>query len=198
MTADTESPSPVQNFPDGWPAPAGRVDPPWQQESRPGAGPAPTPQPRPVADFDVIVPPTGKVVIAGHECRVRRLKTLEVMALLRVVTAGMGDGIGSIKLSEDNSEIGPQFTALILMSIPAAPGEMIALIRRLLEPVDALSKEQRKALDDELSNPDLETLMAVMMTIAAQEQDDMVELLGKARTMWDHLSALYRTGRKGS
>jgi len=157
-----------------------------------------TTEPGSVADFDVIVPPTGKVIIAGHECRVRRLKTLEVMALLRVVTAGMGEGIGSIKLSKDNSEIGAQFTALILMSVPAAPGEMIALIRRLLEPVGILSDEQRKAFDDEISNPDLETLMAVVMTIAAQEQDDMVELLGKARTMWAHLSALYRTGRKGS
>ena len=198
MTAGTESSSPVQNFPDGWPAPAGRVDPPWQLEGQPGAGPAPTPQPDPMDDLNVIVPPVEKVVVAGYECRIRRLKTLEVMALLRVVTAGMGENIGSIKLEGKTEEFGPQLAGLLLVSVPAAPREMIALIRAVVEPIDQLDDKQRAAFDKELGNPELETLMAVALTIAAQEKDDIGALLGKAQQMWGHLNALYRTGHKDS
>jgi len=149
-------------------------------------------------DLNVIVPPVEKVVVAGHECRIRRLKTLEVMALLRVVTAGMGENIGSIKLEGKTEEFGPQLAGLLLVSVPAAPREMIALIRAVVEPIDQLDDKQRAAFDKELGNPELETLMAVALTIAAQEKDDIGALLGKAQQMWGHLNALYRTGHKDS
>lgn len=152
----------------------------------------------PPPDFDVIVPPVGNVVVAGHECRVRRLKTLEVMALLRVVTAGIGDGIGSMDFSGDREAMGPQLVALLVMSIPAAPQEMVTFVRRVVEPAGDLTEAQRKTFDAELGNPELEVLMSIVGKIVEQEKDDMSELLGKVEGMAKHLSALYQTGKKGS
>lgn len=156
-------------------------------------------------DMDVIAPSEALVTVAGVECRVKRIKLRELMLLARVLTAGVGTNLADIKLNEDGAE--EQLIALLVMAIPEAGVEVCDLLRAVVEPQfeppadEKAEKEQqraRAAVNAEMRNPDPEVALDILGIVASQEKDSIPLLLGKARTVFGQVTALYRTGKKDS
>jgi len=131
-------------------------------------------------DLDLIVPPESSVVVAGHECRVKRLKSREFLALVGIVTRGIGPGLANIRLTGD--EAAQQLAGLLVLAIPNAVDEFIGFLMKIVEPVDPT---REKDVREALVNPELELLLDLAGVIALQEKDDLQVLVGKAQAIWE-------------
>jgi hypothetical protein len=146
-------------------------------------------------DVDVIMPQTGATVtIDGIECTVNRLKSREFLALLRVVTTGLGESIAEASREldlDDEQKLGQQLMGLLVVSIPEAVDEFLTFVRVVVTP----TKPGATTVADlaaALDNPDLEVLLDVAEKVVEQEKDDLSALAGKARAAWTRIAALYQ------
>ena len=148
-----------------------------------------------VPDLEVILPVAGEVTVDGIPCRVRRLKTREFLALLRVLTAGLGPAIGQVNVDVTNGDtVGRDLSALMVLALPNAVDEFALFLTLIVAPKDtSRAGEVTAYLAD---NPELDVLLDVFETVAVQEQDDLAALGGKAQAMWSRLGNLYRPRRK--
>lgn len=142
-------------------------------------------------DVEAIVPVEMRLTVNGIECRVNRLKTREFLALMRVLTAGLGPGLGQVELDfSDGETVGRDLTALMLLAIPNATAEFSVFLASIVSPVDGgKAGEIAKYMHD---NPELDVMIEVFEAMAIQEKDDLAGLLGKARAMWSRVGNLYR------
>lgn len=124
------------------------------------------------------------------ECRVKRLKAREMLALLRVITRGFGGSIASIMIdAEDPDAMQGQILGLMMVAIPESIDEFVDFVQIIVEPADGSdARRLKKALD----NPEPEVVMAVAEIIAFQEKDDLVALVGKARAALARIQSLYK------
>jgi hypothetical protein len=158
-------------------------------ETRPDTG-----QP---ADLAVILPDLHELAIAEVPARVKRIRTREVMLLARVLTAGLGASLTRIDIDEDGFD--QQLMGLLLMAVPEAHEELIALIKAIVEPIDPFGQDDKareQAFRAELDNPGIDVTLDVIGAVLAQERDTIPMLLGKARLLVGQVQALYRTGHK--
>lgn len=145
-------------------------------------------------DLDVIAPEGAIVVIADVKCRVRRIRVRELMLAARVLTAGIGESIKDMDLSDEDWQSSLQ--AAFVMAIPEAHEEFLELLRVLVEPIEPIADDaQEKAFRAEMENPDLSPAIDVVAAVATQEHDTFEQLLGKAKQVFAMLQALYRKGK---
>lgn len=149
----------------------------------------------PPDDIEVILPIPGEVTINGLACTVRRLKTREFLALLRVVTSGLGPALGEVDIDfTDGESFGRDMSALMLLAIPNAVDEFALFLTQIVEPKDkGRAGEVSAYLAD---NPDLDVLLDVFEKVAEQEKDDLAVLAGKTQAIWKRLGNLYRPKSK--
>ena len=141
-------------------------------------------------DIEEIVPIVGELTVKGVPCTIRRIKTLEFIALIRVLTTGLGGSLGQVRLDFQNEEtITQDLSALMLLAIPNATEEFSMLLRQMVEPKD----EQQRAIVAGylMDNPDLDALIDIFEVIATQEKDDMKVLAGKLQAAWSRVVPLY-------
>jgi len=147
----------------------------------------------PAEDLSVIVPPTGRLTIADIECEVGRLKTREFLALLQILTNGIGPGLKDVKLDTSSPEdAAKDLAALLLVALPNAIDEFIVFVQTVVRPIQ---KSQTGELRKALENPEIDDLLAVAETIIRQEIDDLQQLVGKAQAMWSRTAALFQARR---
>lgn len=146
----------------------------------------------PVDDLDVIVPEEGRVQVGDIECRAKRLKTREMLSLLKVLTRGLGGGLAEVRIDFESEDAGSQLAGLIVLALPEAMDEFTSFLTTVLEPVDTTRTSDLKVA---LVNPEFDVLLDAFEVIAVQEADDLSALLGKARRMWTSVSKVY--GSKG-
>lgn len=144
-----------------------------------------------IEDVEVILPDVETIDVDGVPCRVNRLKTREFLALMRVLTVGIGSGLGQVRIDfSDPDSVAQDMTALMLLAIPNATPEFTVFLVSIVDPVDGGEKGRVNAyLND---NPDLEVMIDVFEAMAMQEKDDLAGLMGKVRAMWGRVSDLYR------
>ena len=148
----------------------------------------------PVKDIEAILPDAQDYEIDGIPARVKRLKSREFLALLRVLTNGAGAHFGSMDLSGDAEEVGAKIAGLAIMAIPNAAEEFTDLLTLVVEAKDrARSGDLAKALQ----NPDIDVLIDVITIIAEQEKDDIASLVGKARAALTKIQSLYAKPKAG-
>jgi hypothetical protein len=141
-------------------------------------------------DVEVIVPPTGKVMVDGHDCRVRRLKTREFLALVNVLTTGLGGALSDVTIDlSDEEGVARDLSALIVLAVPRATDEFTVFLRQIVEPVD--DRHRAAVATYLLDNPDVEVMLDIFEIVASQEKDDLSVLAGKAQAMWKRVAALY-------
>lgn len=141
-------------------------------------------------DIDAIVPDEAPIVVNGIRCKVRRIKTLEFIALIRVLTAGLGSALGDVKLDFSSEEtITQDLSALMLLAIPNATEEFALLLRQMVEPID--EGDRAAVATYLLDNPDLDVLIDIFELIATQEKDDLSVLAGKLQAAWSRVVPLY-------
>lgn len=130
-------------------------------------------------DLDVILPSGGRIEVDGIKAEVGRLKSREFLLLMRVLTAGLGEGIRHIRLSpDDEDELESELIALFMLAIPNAIEEFGEFLMAIVEPVE--SKDDLK-LRVAMQNPDPEVLIDIFGIMVEQEKDDLSALLGKGR-----------------
>lgn len=149
-----------------------------------------------VVDIEPIDPVVESIVLNGIDCRVKRIKTRQFLALMRVFTLGLGPALGNIEIDFDDEEnMAQDFASLLIVAIPNAVPQFMAFISEVVEPVDEMkSRELREYVMD---NPEIEDLIEVVSVVARQEVGDIASLVKKVRSMWKVTAAAYRQKKKG-
>ena len=141
-------------------------------------------------DIETIVPEEAFVKINGIDCRVKRFRTREFLALTSILTKGLGENASRVRLSGNDDEVASELIGLVLVSLPNAVPEFIAFLQGIVEPVDKADKGKIAAYMGD--DPDLDVLIDVFEAFAVQERDEIGQLTGKFRASWDRISSLYQ------
>lgn len=144
-----------------------------------------------IVDIDAIAPDaSGKFVVGTFEVRVRRLKTREFLALMKVLTSGLGGGLAQVRIDFSTPEhTANDFAALMLLAVPNAVEEFAVFLATVVEPVNP---DERAAVARYLhDNPELDEMLSIFEAIAVQEREDLSMLAGKAQAMWTRIAPLY-------
>lgn len=140
-------------------------------------------------DLDIILPPEGEVDVAGVPCTVRRLKTREIILVLRIFSTAFGSAMSEVLgdlqgAGQTKDEVSEKVMAMALMAIPEAGDDFVRLMQVLVEPKDRkLPQEEDAAFRAEMANPDIDITLRVVEVVVAQERDEFRELLGKVTAM---------------
>lgn len=140
-------------------------------------------------DLEAILPDPTAYEVEGIPANVKRLKSREFLALLRVITNGAGAHMGSFDFSGDSDEVSGKLVGLAIVAIPNAAEEFTDLLQLVVEPKN---RSDANALSKALQNPDIDVLLDVITIIAEQEKDDLTELVGKARAALTKIQSLYQ------
>lgn len=150
---------------------------------------SPEPEDEPVDEAaEILQTPVGQVEVAGVECRINRMKTREMFALLRIVTLGGTnvDMVASVFEKGQSEEVMAQkLFAAILVTIPSAENDVVDLIRKMVGKTDAATPDEWVKVQRELANPDLDVTLAVVQAIVEQEAGEIVRLGKVARSWWE-------------
>jgi hypothetical protein len=133
-------------------------------------------------DSEVILPDTQSVTIQGIEAEVRRLRTREFLALMKVLLRGVGGDLIDIFGEEDQEKLQGRLVGAMLVAIPNATNEFVMFLQAV---VVAKDQKQRKQLMDYLENPELSDLLDVARVIIEQEVDEFARLGKEARVWWE-------------
>lgn len=127
----------------------------------------------------------------GFEVRIERLKTRQLMSLMKILTRGLGGALGSILYSEDTSaeDFAGQLLGSMLVSIPEAEEETIQFLSRMVSPANLIedprtkaekesNNEQFEKLALEMDNPELDDLFKLSAAIVEREAPH-IQALGK-------------------
>lgn len=141
-------------------------------------------------DVDTIASePAPLVLSSGLTVLVERLKTRQMMRLMKILTRGAGSALSSLRIGEDAdiSEFAGQMLATVVFSIPEAEDETIDFVRCMVVPADLnltpRTKADREAnearlmaLDAEFVNPEIEDLVSVLEQVITTEAPHLVAL----------------------
>lgn len=144
------------------------------------------------ADIDTIISdPAPLVLSSGLTVLVERLKTRQMMRLMKIVTRGAGGALSDLRMEagEGAREFASKFLAAIVFSIPEAEDETLSFVRSMVTPSGlivargGISKAEEEinenllsAVDDAFDNPDLEDLVLVLERIVTVEAPHLVSL----------------------
>lgn len=148
----------------------------------------------------VILPVEATLIVKTEdgpvECRVKRLKTREILILLRVLTTAFGTGaVGQLKLNQESPEaMAADAAALMMVALPEAGTEFIHFVSHVVVPID---DDHAEALQKELVNPEADVILDAFEAIAVQEKDNLFELMGKVKSLWARIGDLYAVQQKG-
>jgi hypothetical protein len=149
----------------------------------------------------ILAEPTKITLSSGREVVIQRIKTVQMIRLLRVLTKGVGDAIMDLDFQSDDAEaLGKNIGMLALLSIPEAEGETIDFISSLVEPADLIRNPKTKADKEqnqeilteffyEMQNPELDDLITIMEIVVKNEAPTALAL-GK------RVAALLQTQKK--
>jgi hypothetical protein len=126
---------------------------------------------------------------SGTEILVQRLKTRQLMRLLKIITRGAGDVLTELKFSSDmDAEMFTgQLLGAVILSIPEAEDETIDFVKTMVLPATYIEAPRTPAereanevhllaLSNELDNPELGDLVTIMEQIITNEAQHMLAL----------------------
>lgn len=133
-------------------------------------------------DAELILPdPGGKIVIAGKDCRVKRFRTRELLAFIRVLLRGIGPDLNEVAKAvdtKDRKQMEADLLGIMVVALPNAFDEFVDFLGTVVEPVDP---DDARAVRQEMANPEPAAAIDVLGLIVHQERDELKELWGKAR-----------------
>lgn len=142
-------------------------------------------------DIDILESaPEPLVLSTGTPVLVERLKTRQLMRLMKILTRGAGAALTDLNFSDSTSQedFVAQLVMTVVFSIPEAEDETIDFVRSMVSPAGLiegrnLSKAENEinagkfdALDTELVNPELEDLVSIIEKVAANEREHLTSL----------------------
>lgn len=141
-------------------------------------------------DIDTLASePVAVRLESGTEILIERLKTRQLMRLLKIITRGAGDILGDLNFSADMEaeEFTGQLLGAVVLSIPEAEEETIDFIKTMVLPANLIADPKSKpekeinmermvALSNELDNPELDDLVTILEQIITNEAQHMLAL----------------------
>lgn len=139
------------------------------------------------ADIDTIASaPTDLTLVSGTKVQVERLKTRQLMRLMKILTRGAGPALSDLSF-EDGAELAGQVLATVAFSIPEAEEETIEFVQSMVSPVGLIDNPRSgpehevnigliEALEAEMRNPELEDLISVLERVITVEAPHLVAL----------------------
>jgi len=123
----------------------------------------------------------------GTEVQIKRLRTREMLKLLRIFTHGAGAMLGNIDFGSE--EFAEQLVAVLLIAIPDAEDEVTEFIQAMVVPLGYEEKPKTKAakeanealvsdLNETLDNLELDDLFDIISAIITNEGPEL-QSLGK-------------------
>ncbi len=128
-------------------------------------------------ETDIILPELEEVKLStGQVVQIKPLKARQFFRLLRIVTRGGAKILNQLRWSQLDSpdQFAAQLVAVVVFSIPEAEQETLDFIESMVElPEDP---EERKAVLQELTDPEIEDVVNIIEVIVLREKDDLVSL----------------------
>lgn len=136
----------------------------------------------------ILSEPEEITLAGGRPVLIQRLKTIQMLRLLRVFTKGIGtEAVSSIDLDGEPEELVQNLLLLSLMAVPEAEEETIEFVQSLVLPVGLIkepkSKADREANQDllteffmEMQNPELDDLISILEVVFRNEAPHLVAL----------------------
>lgn len=145
-------------------------------------------------DLAVLLPDELGVTVAGHACTVHRINMRELMLLVKVLMAGVGDRISELEgLDSDAEDYNAQLVTFLAAAVPDAWDEFVELLVAIVKPTDAAVRADSRArqqVREALDNPPPKLFLDVIEIVVAQEREDFEVILGKLRTLLAAATAL--------
>jgi len=147
-------------------------------------------------DIDTILAePKEVTLLSGNIYLIQRLKTRQLMKMLRILTKGLGDAITEYRFDPDNGEEFMQtIFALAAIAIPEAEDETIEFLQSMLLPKGYVENPKTKADEGknetlyaqfatELFNPEVEDLIDLVEAIFEAEKEHILSLGKRLATL---------------
>lgn len=150
-----------------------------------------------VSDLGAIAPVPGEPFQIGAESpegpvlvRVNRLRTRELLLLLRAVSAGVGPAMSELDFSEDTEENVGMLVGLLISGMGDAGPQLLDFMAAVVRPV---GQDDRDRVRKEMVNPDIDDTLVIVEAIVTQEMPDFERLLGKVQSMMSRVGKAYQT-----
>lgn len=142
--------------------------------------------------------PAGFALASGRRVRLRPLATLELFALVRVVTTGLGPAITELNIDPDEPDriFAARMAGLTLSALPNAGHEAVAFLRSMVEPVGLAKginihkadRQRNQALQAELEaemvNPDPMDTIEIVERIWQRDAGNLQALGKRLAASW--------------
>lgn len=137
----------------------------------------------------VLSEPTEVILLSGRAVLVQRLKTRQLMKLMKILTRGAGQLLGEMSFGGDDDDSLAQLAGAVIFSIPEAEDETIEFVRSMVLPAGLIDPQRTKTdaahnaelletLAHEFDNPELEDLLSVVEAVVVAETPHL-KALGK-------------------
>ena len=144
-------------------------------------------------DVEAILPEVFEVEIDGIPVTINRLNLREFLALMKIISVGVGANIQTIDFNGEEGEMTGQMIALLMMAVPEAVEETIQFVKVVVKPVDPADAKQLTA---KLQNPEVDVFLDVIAKVIEQEAGELRALLGKATSHFQRIQILMRVTGK--
>ena len=135
--------------------------------------------------------PEKLALLDGTLIAIEPLRLRQFLKLLRIITRGGAQVMGTISFSPDmeEGEFVQQLLALVLFSVPEAEDEVIEFLQAVVIPADltgvvADDAEKRVSLLMALENPEAEDTLIIIQAIIEKEGPDIRALGKRLRAMF--------------
>jgi hypothetical protein len=146
-------------------------------------------------DLEAILPTLADIEVSGIPVEVNRLKLRGFLALMNIITTGVGRELGNVDFSADQDELQGNMIALLIMAVPNATDETVRFVRTVVSPKD---QKDQKALSAALEDPELDDFMDILALVVEQEAPEFKALLGKAKLHLQKIQSLFRKSPTGN
>lgn len=147
-------------------------------------------------DLDTLLSePETVELVSGTKVKVQRLKTRQLLRLLRVLTRGAGPSLSQIRFdADDQSAMSAQIMGLVLMSIPEAEDETVDFVLSMVTPhgfVEAPKTAKEREANEklfhdlavEMDNPEIDDLIGILEVVIKAETPHIAALGKRLATL---------------
>lgn len=159
------------------------------------------PELEPRSEIDRIDPVPDEVTLqSGTVVKILALRSRQFFRLLRIITRGGANVLGTVRLSTGlpQEEFIQQLLALVMFAIPEAENETIDFIKSMVAPTGVEPKDKKAfqealvKLDEELDNPEIIDMVDIVSAIVKREAQDLQSLGKRLQAM---LNIAQKTGQ---
>lgn len=126
-------------------------------------------------------------LVSGTQVTVERIRTRQMMKLLRILTSGAAEAISTVMAGGEDADLSMNLLAALTLAIPEAEDETVEFIQSLVSPVNLIesprTRPERESNEEayervyaEFENPELDDLLSVIECVVRVEGPHLAAL----------------------